>query len=438
MERLRVNHHPEPLPESINIVKCRSASIMPERGRRGLGQTMLALGLAAATVIVSSQASLASEVPLQASPQAASASVLLRQTGVPGLAIAVVHADRMIDLKCFGVREVGKAGSVDTDTVFQLASLSKPLASTVVASVVGEGGLHWDEAKVTLRDLFSHRSGLPDHAGDHLEDIGFDRDTIRERLRLLPTGNRFRADHAPTNFGFTAAAEAVAVGQGLSWAELSNQRLYRPLGMTRTSSSHADLLAFSNRAVDHAGPYGLGWNISNSALIGVPETIALTFLDLAIRCQPRLDCGCCRSRWQGRPGLDRQSQHEWPGAVRAELTGASQQGAARFRQIRGLQASGWLSNWRMCPALTSLRITTWPMPVGSTKRSWPSFTFLSLCRVASIASGSNFGSCSGRPALAITARWRAWSWSVQRPIATARSPAASIPRATASPCRNVP
>ena len=38
--------------------------------------------------------------------------------------------------------------------------------------------------QVTIGDLLSHRSGLPDHGGDTLEDLGFDRRQVLERLRL--------------------------------------------------------------------------------------------------------------------------------------------------------------------------------------------------------------------------------------------------------------
>lgn len=196
------------------------------------------------------------------------ATQILQQTGVPGMAIAVVHDDRVVFLKGYGQREVGKAGAVDADTIFQLASLSKPIASTVVAALVGDGRVRWDDPvigdlpgfrlgpatiaeEVTLRDLLSHRSGLPDHAGDLLEDIGFDRATIFQRLGVLPLGNRFRAVFNYTNFGFTAGAIAAANASGQGWEELSKERLYRPLGMDRTSSSYADLLSASNRAALH-------------------------------------------------------------------------------------------------------------------------------------------------------------------------------------------
>ncbi len=104
---------------------------------------------------------------------------------------------------------------------------------------------------VTVGDLYSHRSGLPDHAGgDQLEDLGYDRRYILERLRQLPLAP-FRISYAYTNFGLTAAAEAVAVAAGKSWEDLSAEVLYRPLGMASTSSRFADYEARADKAVGH-------------------------------------------------------------------------------------------------------------------------------------------------------------------------------------------
>ena len=103
---------------------------------------------------------------------------------------------------------------------------------------------------LTIGDLYSHRSGLPDHAGDDLEDIGYDRRQVLERLRFAPL-HGFRDEYAYTNFGLTAAAEAVAVAAGTDWATLSETAIYRPLGMTRTSSRFADYIGRDNRAVPH-------------------------------------------------------------------------------------------------------------------------------------------------------------------------------------------
>jgi CubicO group peptidase (beta-lactamase class C family) len=195
------------------------------------------------------------------------AQKLMASTGVPGMAVAVVHGTRTIYAKGFGTRLAGSGTRVDADTVFQLASLSKPVGSSVVAHQVGVGSVTWDTTirthlpwftlsdadasnKVSIADLYSHRSGLPDHAGDRLEDMGYGRKDILERLRFLPL-HPFRNSYFYTNFGLTAAAESVAAASGLDWATLCDVTIYQPLGMSSTSSRHADFAARANRALGH-------------------------------------------------------------------------------------------------------------------------------------------------------------------------------------------
>ncbi|AOW91910.1 serine hydrolase [Rhodococcus sp. WMMA185] len=192
---------------------------------------------------------------------------LMDSSGLPGMAVAVVHDGQTVYAKGFGVREVGTDQKVDADTVFQLASLSKPVGATVVARQVGAGIIDWDTPvssalpdfsladpwvteHVTVGDLYSHRSGLPDHVGDKLEDLGYNRQQILDKLRLEPL-SPFRISYAYTNFGLTAAAEAVAAASGTDWATLSEQAIYQPLGMTSTSSRYADYQVEDDRATAH-------------------------------------------------------------------------------------------------------------------------------------------------------------------------------------------
>jgi len=195
------------------------------------------------------------------------ANELMKRSGIPGMAVAVVHGGKTMYAKGFGVRDVRTGDKVDPDTVFQLASLSKPLSATVVAHQVGVNAISWDTPivsklpwfalsdpvvtqMVTVGDMFSHRSGLPDHAGDMLEDLGFDRRYVLEHLRALPL-DPFRISYAYTNFGLTAGAEAVAASAGEPWEDLVDEVLLRPLGMASTSFRFADYEARSNRAVGH-------------------------------------------------------------------------------------------------------------------------------------------------------------------------------------------
>src|SRR6201998_1878576 len=196
---------------------------------------------------------------------------LMKSTGIPGMAVAIVHGGKTVYAKGFGVRDAtkgsGQDNKVDADTFFQLASVAKSVGATVVAHEVSENVVTWDTPVVsklpwfalgdpyvtghlTVADLYSHRSGLPDHAGDKLEDLGYDRRQSLERLKYLPL-EPFRISYAYTNFGVTAAAESVAAAAGKSWEDLSEEVLYRPLEMRSTSSRFADFVARPNRAVNH-------------------------------------------------------------------------------------------------------------------------------------------------------------------------------------------
>ncbi len=195
------------------------------------------------------------------------ADELMKKSGIPGMAVAVVHGGKTVYAKGFGVKDVRNGEKVDAGTVFQLASLSKSISSTVVAHQVGVNAISWDTPivdklpwfalsdpvvtrMVSVGDMLSHRSGLPDHAGDLLEDLGYDRRYVLEHLRQLPL-DPFRISYAYTNFGFTAGAEAVAVGAGKPWEDLADEVLFRPLGMTSTSYRYADYESRPNRALAH-------------------------------------------------------------------------------------------------------------------------------------------------------------------------------------------
>src|SRR3954464_14108445 len=195
------------------------------------------------------------------------AAELMKKSGIPGMAVAVVHGGKTVYAKGFGVKDVRTGDKIDPDTVFQLASVSKPVSATVVAHQVGVNAIGWDTPivsklpwfalsdpvvtpMVSVGDMFAHRSGLPDHAGDILEDLGYDRRYVLERLRQLPL-EPFRISYAYTNFGLTAGAEAVAVSAGKSWEDLADEVLFHPLGMASTSFRFADYAARPDRAVGH-------------------------------------------------------------------------------------------------------------------------------------------------------------------------------------------
>ncbi|MFI8263413.1 MULTISPECIES: serine hydrolase [unclassified Streptomyces] len=241
-------------------------------------RTLHSLGVAGAAVVLATTGAAAAPSPPPApKPQITDAEVnaalgrlpgfvtdAMRSTGVPGAAVAVVHDDKVVYLKGFGVRRTDAPGAIGPDTVFQVASVSKPISSTVVAGALkdpadwnGRTELPgfalkdpWVTGHVTTADLFSHRSGLPDHAGDLLEDLGYDQAYILDHLRLEPL-TPFRASYNYTNFGLTAAAEAVARQQGTTWEKLSQDTLFKPAGMTHTSTEFSSFINAPDHAATH-------------------------------------------------------------------------------------------------------------------------------------------------------------------------------------------
>ena len=192
---------------------------------------------------------------------------IMMKSGIPGMAVAVVYRGKVVFAKGYGVRKVGEAAKVDAQTVFQLASVSKSVGATVIAHEVTAGKVAWNtpvtkhlpsfalsdpyvSKNVTVADMYSHVSGLTEHAGDLLEDLGYNQQQILQRLRYLKL-DPFRSVYNYTNFGLTAGAESVAAAAGQDWATLSQNVLYGPLRMTSTSSRFADYEARKDRAVTH-------------------------------------------------------------------------------------------------------------------------------------------------------------------------------------------
>lgn len=261
---------------------------------------------------------------------------VLAKTGVPGLAAAVVHDGKVLYAKGFGVRDVNSAARVDASTVFHLASVSKSLSSTVVAGAVGRKTINWTDPviahlptfalddpyvtkHVTYGDLFSHTSGLPDHAGDLLEDLGYDQAYILNRLRLEPLGP-FRGQWKYTNFGLTAAAAAAAAATRRSWPELADKVLFGPVDMPSSSFRYSDFVKEANRAAMHVRE-GKRW-VQKYTRDADPEAPAggasSNVLDLANWMMLLLAGGA----WKGKPviGADALSQAHLPHALSSPPT----------------------------------------------------------------------------------------------------------------------
>ncbi|HEX8368727.1 MAG TPA: serine hydrolase [Pyrinomonadaceae bacterium] len=178
---------------------------------------------------------------------------------VPGMAIAIVKDDKVVFAQGYGARALGKSDKVDENTLFAIASNTKAFTTAALAILIDEGKLKWDDKvsqylpefqmydayvtrEMTVRDLVSHRSGLDTFSGDLLwYETTYPSDEILRRVRYLKPTSSFRSQFGYQNLMFVAAGRIVEKVSGKTWSEFVRERILKPLGMTRTTTSVKDL-----------------------------------------------------------------------------------------------------------------------------------------------------------------------------------------------------
>lgn len=177
----------------------------------------------------------------------------LERWSIPGLALVVVENDRVILLKGYGRESLNGKPLVSPDTVFPLASCSKPLTTTMLAALVDDGKLAWNDPvrkhlpyfqlkdplaseRATIRDLLCHRTGLGPHPLLWYHSPLSIEDRVR-KLALLQPNTDFRTDFQYQTVAFGAAGLAAEQASGSTWPKLMTEKVFLPLGMASSSSA---------------------------------------------------------------------------------------------------------------------------------------------------------------------------------------------------------
>ena len=186
---------------------------------------------------------------------------------VPGLAVAVVHQDRLLFAEGYGVLELGSPGAVDAHTRFAVGSTTKAMTAAAVGILVDEGRLGWSDPviehlpwfrvgdayltrDIRVVDLLTHNVGLGN--ADYLwyeQDV--DAREVVERLRYLEPAYSPRAGFIYQNIMYAAAGELVEAVSGLPWEDFVRTRLHVPIGMSETLMTLAHTRGSPNVAIPH-------------------------------------------------------------------------------------------------------------------------------------------------------------------------------------------
>ena len=204
--------------------------------------SVLVLNLALAASCHSLHAQTQAPVPLKKPDQATIAALqkrvpeLLSEATIPGLSLVLIRDGKTYWTHAFGVRNEKTGLPVTEDTVFEAASLSKPVFAYGVLKLVDQGKLDLDVPlskymsqpyidgdpridKITARMVLSHRTGFPNWRG-------------AQPLKIYFTpGERF----SYSGEGFVYLQKVVEAITGKPLNEYMSEAVFTPLGMTSSS-----------------------------------------------------------------------------------------------------------------------------------------------------------------------------------------------------------
>jgi len=209
---------------------------------------------------------------------------------VPGISFAVSHRGRLTWARTFGVKDKENLLLCDTNTLFQAASISKPISTTILLSLVDKGVLELDKpvnnylkdwqvpfsiltetSPVTLRQLASHSAGMTVHgfpgyaAGQTLPTIsqilgGFPPANTQPIFSAFKPGTRFQYSGG----GFCIIQLALTETTHLDFQSLAQKYVFQPTSMSRSTFEQPLSAGFLDNVAKGHDKYGReikgGWH----------------------------------------------------------------------------------------------------------------------------------------------------------------------------------
>jgi len=204
-----------------------------------------------------------------------------KEFGIPGMSLVIVKDDKVIYLKGLGVKDFERSIPVTPDTRFAIGSSTKAFTAMLAVMSADEGKLSLDDsptkflpyftlydkeaaAKITMRDLLSHRSGLNRTDLAMVTGVLNREELIKVVGMAKPTaklGEKFQYQ----NIMYAAAGEAVAKAQNSTWDALIAKRIFKPLGMNNSDTQIEDM----QKSRDYS--FGYDYNATTKVTRRLPQ-----------------------------------------------------------------------------------------------------------------------------------------------------------------------
>ena len=182
----------------------------------------------------------------------------LKDWNAPGIGVGIVVGDKLVFAKGYGYRDYEKKLPITANTMYPIASNTKLFTAVAAGFLVEEGKLTWDQPiresvptinfynsylnnTITLRDMLAHRTGITRH-----DSIWYKSDystkELFERLKYLEPKEQPRQIFLYNNMMYAGVGYAIQLQSGKTWADFVREKILRPLEMTHTVYSIADML----------------------------------------------------------------------------------------------------------------------------------------------------------------------------------------------------
>ncbi|HSO85756.1 MAG TPA: serine hydrolase domain-containing protein, partial [Draconibacterium sp.] len=194
----------------------------------------------------------------------------IKASGTVGAAVAITYKNQVVLMKCFGLRKSGTKDSINENTIFRLASVSKPISGVLAGMLAEEQIISLDDKvidyipglrlknqtltkELTVRNLLTHTTGLTAHAYDDLVEQKVPLNQIMNQLYLANAASNPGQLYAYQNVMFSLFDTIVACKTGKHYCDVLKEKLFVPFGMNDACTGFESFRNNDNKALPHLG-----------------------------------------------------------------------------------------------------------------------------------------------------------------------------------------
>ena len=194
---------------------------------------------------------------------------VLKKLEEPGFAVAIVENDQILYSKGFGYRDYENKIKVDSNTLFAIGSATKSFTSSLLGVLREDEKLDFEDSPIdyinelrfynsqmndviSIRDMMSHRTGLPRHDASWYFFPTFSKDSLVSRVKHHKPFTSVRNQWWYNNFMFMLQGVVAERITNKTWSENIKEMIFDPLGMTRSNTSIAELENSENAAFGYS------------------------------------------------------------------------------------------------------------------------------------------------------------------------------------------